>query len=124
MSNQLFTKSQFSQLIANGELPHKDYAPVARLYLTNSNSQWLISELFYKHNMAYGLTDFGDGTTRLGLINLSKIRLLQNDGKKLEADHLFAGRYKLSVYAQAAKSAERIVTDEAALRSAEQELQA
>jgi hypothetical protein len=121
MSNQLFTKSQFSQLIANGELPHKDYAPVARLYLTNSNSQWLITELFYKHNMAYGITDFGDGTIRTGLINLSKIRGLQDDHKKLEADHTFAGRYKMSVYSRAAKKAARIVTDEQSLVNAEAE---
>ena len=124
MSNQLFTKSQFSQLIANGELPHKDYAPLTRLFIKGTGSQWLISELFYKHNHAYGITDFGDGTIRIGLINLSKIRGLADENHPLEADPNFAGRYKLSVYARAAKAAGRIVTDEAALREAEQTVQA
>jgi len=124
MTNQLFTKSQFQQLISNGELPHKDYAPVVRLYVTNSESQWLITELFYKHNMAYGLTDFGSGKIKFGLINLSKIRTSQDDDKKIEADPFFAGRYNLSVYARAAQTVGHITTDEEALRMAERELKA
>ena len=124
MSNQLFTKSQFSQLIANGELPHKDYAPLTRLFIKHTDKQWLINELFYKHNHAYGITDFGDGKIKVGLINLSKIRGLADENYPLEADSKFAGRYKLSVYARAAKAAGRIVTDEELLREAEQATQA
>ncbi|OCX51918.1 hypothetical protein BEL04_18115 [Mucilaginibacter sp. PPCGB 2223] len=116
----LLTPQQYDLLIQNGgdKSYDKDYPPVAKLFLTNSNFVWLISELDPEYpEIAFGLCDLGMGWPELGYVNIDEILACQNPLVQLENDLSFEGKYPLTVYARAARRADKIVTDELSLQS-------
>src|ERR1700748_2754990 len=112
---QLFTKSQYAQLIKNGSdrNPNKDYPPVVKLFMTNTACTWLISELDPENpDIAFGLCDLGMGCPELGSVSINELQQAQSPRKFrfLSRDTFFTGDYPLSVYARAAREADEIVT--------------
>jgi hypothetical protein len=69
---------------------------------------WLATELDEDGDTLFGLADLGD--PELGSFSLAEMQALELSlGMGIERDILFAGEYPLSVYAQAARTAGRIV---------------
>jgi hypothetical protein len=67
----------------------------------------------------FGLADLGFGFPELGSFSLSDLVSLRLPlGMGIERDILFEGTFPLSVYAEAARTAGRIVIDEQSLRRA------
>ena len=73
----------------------------------------------------FGIDSRNDlGHPELGSFSLAEMQALELPlGMGIERDILFAGVYPLSVYAQAARTARRIVIDERSLRAAAAALQ-
>ena len=83
----------------------------------DTNSSWLATELDEDGDTLFGLADLGD--PELGSFSLAEMQALELPlGMGIERDILFAGDYPLSLYAQAARTAGRIVIDERSLRAA------
>lgn len=117
---ELFTREQYAQLLKNGAHPDQDHAPVVKLFTPDAGATWLISEIYPDQpDLAFGLCDLGMGFPELGDVYLPEIRALRGRlGLPVECDLDFEGLYPMSVYAQAARKAEMIVTDNTALRNA------
>ena len=118
---KLFTQTQFDLLIRNGSdtSVDRDYPPVAKLFLTNTDCVWLISELDPEYpEIAFGLCDLGMGFPELGSVSIAEMEECESFFHQIKQDTAFEGKYPLTVYARAARRAERIVTDEPSLQAA------
>jgi hypothetical protein len=116
----LFTQSQFEQLLDNGRNRDQDHLPVVKLFTPDANCTWLVSEIDPKEpDIAFGLCDLGFGFPELGNISIAELRSVRGTlGLPVERDLSFTARYPMSVYAEAARQSEGITADSRALDQA------
>ena len=110
-------------LIANWENETQDHAPVIKLFTPWAAATWLISELkpgtVPEEDLLFGLCDLGLGCPEPGYVALSELKSLRGPvGLRIERDVHFEPQATLSVYADAARSAEHITEGRTALRLA------
>ena len=108
---QLITRELREQLLANGENRGDDHVPAVKLFNPMGAATWLITEMDPEDNdYLFGLADLGMGFPELGGISLSELQGYRGPlGLGIERDLYFTARYPISVYAAAARMAERIV---------------
>jgi Protein of unknown function (DUF2958) len=120
------TAAQYDQLIKNGSAENrdKDHSPVAKLFLPGTGFTWLLTEIdSIDTNIAFGLCDLGMGFPELGYVDLDELGQTFTPYKmSVERDLHFKGRYPISVYAEAARSVERITEDDDLLQIAAKKL--
>jgi hypothetical protein len=111
----LITAQQRALMFANGQRsaadPAHDPHPVVKLFTPDAGCTWLLAELDPEEpDIAFGLCDLGQGFPELGSVRLSEIESVRGGlGLRVERDLGFTGRKPLSVYAEAARKARRIV---------------
>ena len=115
------TIPQYDQLIKNGssENRDKDHRPVVKLFLPGTGFTWLLTEIDPTDtNIAFGLCDLGMGFPELGYIDLDELGQTFTPYKvSVERDNHFDGKYPISVYADAARSIERITENDNLLQN-------
>jgi hypothetical protein len=115
----LLTPELRVRLVANGRLRDVDHVPVVKFFNPVGAAIWLATELDEDHDTLFGLADLGFGCPELGSFSLLEIASVRLPfGMGIERDLYFKGTFPLSVYAEAARIAERIVLDERRLREA------
>ena len=111
---KLITKAHMQQLLANGspENRGKDHKPVVKLFTPDANATWLITEADPDDpDILFGLCDLGLGFPELGGVSLSEIKSVRGRmGLPVERDMHFTAKYPLSVYTDAARHHQGIVT--------------
>ncbi len=115
----LLTPELHDRLLANGRLRDVDHVPVVKFFNPVGAATWLATELDEDNDTLFGLADLGFGCPEIGsfsLIEMASVRLAFGLG--IERDLYFEGTLPLSVYAEAARKAGRIVLDERRLREA------
>jgi len=115
----LLTPELRDRLLANGRLRDVDHVPVVKFFNPVGAATWLATELDEDHDTLFGLADLGFGCPELGsfsLLEMASVRL--PFGLGIERDLYFEGSFPLSVYAEAARLAGRVVLDERSLRAA------
>lgn len=118
----LLTPELRERLLANGRRRGLDHVPVVKFFNPLGIGTWLATELDEDGDTLFGLADIG--CPELGSYSLAEMQALELPlGMGIERDILFEGEFPLSVYAQAARSAGRIVIDERSLRAAAAALQ-
>jgi len=110
-------------LVSHWDDETRDHAPVIKLFTPWAGATWLISELrpgeTPDEDLLFGLCDLGLGCPELGYVALSELTRLRGPvGLRVERDVHFVPQATLSVYADAARSAEHITEDRTALRLA------
>ena len=118
---KLFLEHEYVQLLENGRAFNEasDDQPVVKLFMTNTDCCWLLCEINPEHrDLAFGLCDLGMGFPELGYVDLTELQEAQDFLHILKRDCGFKGQYPISVYSEAARSAQRIVTDESSLKKA------
>ena len=111
----------YARLVANGQAPDGiDHVPVIKFFDPAGAATWLITEVSPTDpDQLFGLMDLGMGFPELGYVSLEELKSVKNRlGIPLERDLFFSARYPLSVYAEAARRAERIIEDETDLAEA------
>ena len=108
---KLLTKAQRAQLLANGRNRDRDHRPVVKFFDPSGAATWLFTELDPEdRDTLFGLADLGHGTPELGYSILAEIASVRcRFGLGIERDIYFEPKYSLSVYAEAARDAGRIV---------------
>ena len=118
----LLTSNLRERLLANGRRRGLDHVPVVKFFNPLGIGTWLATELDDDGETLFGLADLGN--PELGYFSLVEMQALELPlGMGIERDILFEGEFPLSVYAQAARMAGRIVIDERSLRVATAALQ-
>lgn len=114
----------WERLVANSKAPDgTDHVPVVKFFDPAGAATWLITEVMEDEDSLFGLCDLGMGAPELGYVSLKELRETKNRlSLHLERDLFFAARYPLSVYAEAARIAQRITEDEADLAEAADKL--
>lgn len=107
-------------LLRNGAAPEADHAPVVKLFDPTGAATWLLSEMLpHNPDLLFGLCDLGMGYPELGYVSLTELESVKGRlGLGIERDVHFAGRFPLSVYAEAARRTGAITEAEALLREA------
>ena len=112
---KLFTVTQYQRLLENGQPQNrdKDHYPVVKLFTPDAVAMWLLTEIDPEEpDVAFGLCDLGLGFPELGNVYLPEIIALRGRfGLPVERDLHFNANYPISVYAEAARHSERIVTN-------------
>ena len=101
----------YERLVANGHAPDgTDHVPVIKFFDPAGAATWLITEISPTDaDQLFGLCDLGLGFPELGYVSFSELKSIKNRlGIPLERDLFFAAAHPLSVYAEAARRAERI----------------
>ena len=109
---KLLTEAQRTKLLANGTRRGANHEPVVKLFNPCGAGTWLLSELDpgYPDECAFGLADLGFGTPESGSIGLLELTGYRGPfGLGIERDIHFTANYPLSIYAEAARAAGRIV---------------
>lgn len=108
---KLLTKTQREQLLVNGNNHDQNHRPVVKLFDPCGAATWLFTELDPDDgDTLFGLADLGHGTPELGYSSLAEIASVRcRFGLGIERDLDFKAKYSLSVYAEAACAAGRIV---------------
>ncbi len=115
----LLTPELRDRLLANGRLRDIDHIPVVKFFNPVGAATWLATELDEDGDTLFGLADLGFGSPELGrfsLVEIASVRLAFGLG--IERDLYFEGAFPLSIYAEAARKAGRIVLDDRRLREA------
>lgn len=117
---KLFTDQQYQQLLKNGapENRDKNHIPVVHLYLQCTSCEWLISEIDPEEpHIAFGLCDLGKGFPELGYVDLEELQSVKVPPFDFTVanNHLFEGKYPMSVYAAAARHKNAITRDDTLL---------
>jgi hypothetical protein len=126
---KLITKDLQRRLLQNGEIRRKldeegeadpDFYPVVKLFTPDAACTWLLTELGPDEpDYAFGLCDLGLGFPELGYVLISELESVRGRlGLPVERDLHFEADFTISVYARAARAAERIVEDRDALEAA------
>jgi hypothetical protein len=89
-----------------------DPYPVVKLFTPDANATWLLVELDPEDpDLAYALCDPGLGEPELGYVRLSELESLRGLLRlPVEQDRRFEACWPISIYAERARSAGRIVT--------------
>ena len=104
------TESQRRELRANAALADADPEPVVKFFNPLGAPKWLFTELGEDGDTLFGLNDHGFGFPELGYCSLADIAETPLPwGLKIERDLHFRSKAPLSVYAEAARNAARIV---------------
>lgn len=100
--------------------------PVVKLFYPAGTATWLITEMMpHDPDILFGLCDLGFGFPELGTVGLAELmRIKGRFGLRIERDLYFVGRFPLSVYTQAARSAGHITESERVLAEAAAALRA
>ena len=109
---QLITPELREQMLAKREEQGaSDPPPVLKLFHPVGAATWLITSMDPDQNdYLFGLADLGLGFPELGGVSLSELQKYTGPlGLGIERDLHFAARYPISIYAQAARMARRIV---------------
>lgn len=81
-----------------------DPAPVVKFFNPCGAATWLASELDPDGDTLFGLADLGFGCPELGAFSLSELAEVRLPwGLGIERDLVFAGRFPLSIYVDAAR---------------------
>ncbi len=119
----LLTPELRDSLLANGRLPDVDHVPVVKFFNPVGAATWLATELDADGDTLFGLADLGFGCPELGSFSLSEIASVRLPfGLGIERDLYFEAAFPLSVYAEAARKAGRIIEDDARLSAAAEAL--
>ena len=95
---------------ANAALADADPEPVVKFFNPLGSARWLFTELADDGDTLFGLNDLGFGFPELGCCSLAEIAGTRLPwGLTIERDLHFRARAPLSVYAEAARDAARIV---------------
>jgi hypothetical protein len=115
----LLTPELRDRLLANGRQRDVDHVPVVKFFNPVGAATWLATELDDDGQTLFGLADLGFGSPELGAFNLLEMVSVRLPfGLGIERDLYFEAAFPLSVYAEAARSAGRVVLDERRLREA------
>ena len=108
---KLLTEKQREALLANGRNRDQDHPPVVKFFNPCGAATWLCSELDPEDcDTLFGLGDHGFGSPELGYFSLAEITAIRLPfGLRIERDLHFQPKYPLSAYAEAARTAGRIV---------------
>ena len=107
------------KLLANGADRDPDHVPVLKLFNPCGAATWLASELYADGDTLFGLADLGFGYPEMGVFSLTEIASIRLPyGLGIERDLHFSARFGLTVYADAARIAGRIIEAEALLSTA------
>ena len=108
---ELMTPELRQMLLANGRTPDRDLAPAAKFFNPAGAGTWLVVDADPEDNDILScLADLGFGTPELGSVRLSELESFQGPfGLGIERDLYFQPAHAISVYAEAARSAGRIV---------------
>lgn len=110
----LLTQSQRARLLANGRMPDADHIPVVKFFNPFGQGTWLATELDEDGDILFGLADLG--YPELGSWSLSEMAAIRLPfGLGIERDLHFEGRYPISVWAEAARTAGSISAAERVL---------
>lgn len=114
---KLLTKELTERLLRNGANRDQDHAPVVKFFNPTGAATWLITEMDPEDgDTLFGLCDLGQGFPELGNVSLTELSSIRvRFGLGIERDLHFTGKYPISVYANAARFAGRIVEDERTL---------
>ena len=114
----LLTQDQRARLIANGQ-SRGDHVPVVKFFNPVGAGTWLFSELDEDGDTLFGLCDLGFGCPEMGSASLAEIAAVTLPfGLAIERDLHFEGRFRLTIYADAARLCGGITEDEARLEAA------
>jgi len=94
--------------------------PIVKFFDPSGAATWLITEIDpADDDRLFGLCDLGLGFAELGYVSLAELKSIKGPlGIGLERDLFFAGKYPLSVYAEAARAQGRITEHDDDLRQA------
>ena len=108
---KLLTKTQRAQLLSNGRNHDRDHRPVVKFFDPTGAATWLFTELDPEDgDTLFGLVDLGFGSPELGYSSLADIASVRcRFGLGIERDLHFNPKHSLSVYAEAARTAGRIL---------------
>ena len=113
----LLTPDLRERLLANGRHSGLDHVPVVKFFNPLGIGTWLATEFDPNGDTLFGLADLGEPELgSFSLVEMASLRLPLGMG--IERDILFDGLFPLSVYAEAAQRAGRIVCSERLLRAA------
>ena len=117
---QLIPPDLRARLLRNGVARDADPVPVLKLFNPCGAATWLIAEMLPDEpDFLFGLCDLGLGCPELGYVSLAELEGVKGPfGLGIERDLHFAGRFPLSVYAEAAHVAGCITESEPSLRQA------
>jgi len=105
------------RLLANGRRRGLDHVPVVKFFNPLGIGTWLASELDEDGDTLFGLADLGE--PELGAFSLAEMEAVELPfGLGIERDVLFEGTFPLSVYAEAVRTAGRLVIDDRSLLAA------
>ena len=107
---KLLTKALRERLLGNGA-DRADHVPQVKWFYPAGAATWLVSELDPEDpDIAHCLADLGMGCPEIGSVRLSELEAFRGRwGLGIERDLHFQGKHPLSVYAEAARAAGRIV---------------
>lgn len=109
----LLTPELAEQLRANARLREPDPVPVVKLFNPCGAGTWLATELDEDGDTLFGLADLGMGFPELGSFSLGELQSLRLPfGLTIERDRSFATSLPISVWAEAARSAESLMAAE------------
>ena len=108
---ELVTSELREQLLANGRNPDSDRVPICRFFNPAGAGTWLVVDADPEDpDICFGLMDLGFGTPELGTVRVSELQAYEGPfGLGIERDIWFEGRWPISIYAEAARQAGRIV---------------
>ena len=107
---KLLTKKLRERLLSNGRNRNRDHPPAVKFFNPCGAATWLCSELDEDGDTLFGLADLGFGTPELGYSSLAELATVRlRFGLDIERDLHFTAKHPLSVYTEAARSANRIV---------------
>ena len=107
---KLLTREHRERLLKNGRNRDRDHPPVVKFFNPCGAATWLFSELDEDGDTLFGLADLGFGAPELGYSSLSEVAAIRvRFGLGIERDLHFRAKHPLSVYAEAARAAGRIV---------------
>lgn len=110
----LFTEAERQQLLSNwreaARVGKIDPFPVVKLYMLDDNAAWLLTSMNPTEEFVFGLCDLGIGNPKLGTISVAELKGFRGKaGLPPERDPHFRPTDALSVYAERARKARRIV---------------
>ena len=103
------------RLLANGAAgAEADPVPVVKFFDPTGPATWLITAMMPDDpDILFGLCDLGLGCPELGTVSLAELRSAKGWlGLGIERDLHFAGRFAISIYAEAARISGRIIEAE------------
>jgi hypothetical protein len=126
---KLFTAEIRERLLRNGAIRRSldeageadpDFIPVVKLFTPDAACTWMLTELDPDDpEIAFGLCDLGMGFPELGSVFVPELESVRGRlGLPVERDLHFSPDYTIGVYADAARSAQRIVEDDLLLEAA------